>query len=134
MQKQMLVRCLLVGLGGFIGANARYLLGGWVQSKLGVGFPYGTFIINVSGSFVLGLFATLALRFGWADQWRVFFAIGFVGAYTTFSTFEYESIQLVAQGGRYTIAVINLAGSVVVGLFAAYLGVVIARLLTRGIS
>jgi CrcB protein len=125
-------KCLIVGSGGFLGAIARYLLGGWVQDKYGPSFPYGTFIINVTGSFILGLFATLSLRYAWNEQWRLLVAIGFVGAYTTFSTFEYETIQLIAEGARYKAAAINLAGSVIVGFFAAYLGVVIARLLMRG--
>ena len=125
-------RFLLVGLGGFVGANLRYLVGVWVQQKWGTSFPYGTFIVNVSGSFILGLFATLALRYGWLDHWRLLFAVGFVGAYTTFSTFEYESLQLMAYGGRWLSAAINVIGSVVAGLLAAYLGVVLARILTHG--
>ncbi len=118
---------LIVGLGGFIGANARYIVGGWVQQKWGPSFPYGTFIINVTGSFILGVFSTLFMRLAWNEQWRLLIAIGFVGAYTTFSTFEYESLQLIVQGSRYRAAAVNLAGSVVAGFFAAYLGVVLAR-------
>ena len=128
----MLTKCLIVGLGGSTGAIARYLLGGWVQERYGTSFPYGTLIINVSGSFILGLFATLAIRYAWSDHWRLLIAIGFVGAYTTFSTFEYETIQLIAEGSRYRAAAINLAGSVAAGFAAAYLGVVAARLLMRG--
>jgi CrcB protein len=127
-----LAKYLVVGAGGFIGANARYMIGGWVQRKMGASFPYGTFLINVSGSFILGLFATLALRYAWSDYWRLLIAIGFVGAYTMFSRFEYETIQLIAEGGRYRAAALNLIGSVIVGFVAAYLGVVIARLLMRG--
>lgn len=128
----MWLKCAIVGAGGFAGAVARYLVGGWAQQWWGPSFPYGTFIINVSGSFILGLFATLSIRYAWSEQWRLLIAIGFVGAYTTFSTFEYESIQLISEGGRYRAAAINLAGSVVAGFFAAYLGVVAARLLMRG--
>ncbi len=123
------MRVLVVGAGGFIGANARYLLGGWVQQRWGASYPYGTLVINVTGSFVLGLFATLALRFAWSDNWRLLIAIGFVGAYTTFSTFEYETLQLVAQGRQYGAAAANVVGSVALGLVAAYLGIVAARLL-----
>lgn len=125
-------KLLIVGLGGFVGANARYLMGEWAQQRWGPDFPYGTFVINVSGSFVLGLFATISLSLSWRQEWRLFVAIGFIGAYTTFSTFEYESIQLIAQGGRYREAAVNLLGSVIVGFIAAWLGVVVARLLLRG--
>ncbi len=127
-----MMKYLVVGLGGFIGANARYVIGGWVQERMGPSYPYGTFVINVTGCFILGMFATLALRYAWNDYWRLLIAIGFVGAYTTFSTFEYETLLLIAEGGRYWDAAINILGSVVVGLFAAYLGVIAARILMRG--
>ena len=121
---------LVVGLGGFIGANARYILGTWVGKQWGTAFPYGTFVINVTGCFILGLFATLALRFAWNDNWRLLIAIGFVGAYTTFSTFEYETLQLVADGS-WPRALLNILASVILGFGAAYIGVVAARLLVR---
>ncbi len=127
----MVTKYLIVGAGGCLGAVARYAVGGWAQQKWGAGFPYGTFIINISGSFILGLFATAALQLAWNDAWRHFIAIGFVGAYTTFSTFEYETLQLIAEGRQYRAAALNLLGSVAAGFFAAYLGVVVARLLLR---
>lgn len=126
-----LTKYLAVGLGGFLGANARYIVGGWVQQRLGPGFPYGTLIVNVSGCFVLGLFATLAMRATWGEQWRLLVAIGFVGAYTTFSTFEYETLQLIAEGARWRAAAANVLGSVAAGFGAVYLGVVAARALLR---
>lgn len=125
------MKYLVVGLGGFIGANARYIIGGWVAQKWGTGFPYGTFIINVTGCFILGLFATLALQYAWSDHWRLLIAVGFVGAYTTFSTFEYETFQLVANGS-VARAGANILASVMLGFFAAYLGVVAARLISHG--
>src|SRR5256714_1628385 len=118
---------MIVGLGGGAGAIARYLLGGWVQERYGPSFPYGTLIINVTGSFILGLFATLAIRYAWNDHWRLLIAIGFVGAYTTFSTFEYETIQLVAEGS-WARGLFNILASVVLGFLAAYIGVVLGRL------
>ncbi len=124
-------RYLVVGIGGFIGANARYIVSGWVQQKWGASFPYGTFIINVTGCFILGIFATLTQYFLWHENWRLLVAIGFVGAYTTFSTFEYETLQLVAQG-TWPRAALNIIGSVLCGFAAAQLGVITARLLTRG--
>ena len=124
-------KLLIVGLGGFVGANARYIASEWAIRRFGPGFPYGTMLVNVTGSFILGLFATLSLSLTWRPEWRLLVAIGFVGSYTTFSTFEYESIQLIAQGGRYREAAVNLLGSVIVGFAAAWIGVVIARLLLR---
>jgi len=126
-----LLKYLVVGFGGFVGANARFIVAQWAAQKWGTQFPYGTFIINTTGSFILGLFATLLLRFAWNDNWRLLIAIGFVGAYTTFSTFEYETLQLAAQN-QWSRALVNIMGSVVLGFAAAYIGVVVARLVTRG--
>lgn len=129
-QMTNLLNCLVVGAGGFIGANARYILGRWVTQKWGSAFPYGTFIINILGCLILGLFATLATRLAWNDNWRLLIAIGFVGAFTTFSTFEYETFELMRQGNLLRAGA-NLICSVMVGFFAVYLGVVIARLVLR---
>ena len=122
--------CLVVGAGGFIGANARYFIGRLVLQKWGGAFPYGTFIINILGCFILGLFGTLADRLAWNDAWRFLIAVGFVGAFTTFSTFEYETFQLASQGSLIR-AGLNVLGSVVIGFLAAGLGVLLARLLLR---
>ena len=112
-----------VGLGGFLGANARYLLGGWVASRFGAAFPYGTFVINVSGSFILGFFLAFAQDRAWvAPSARLLFAVGFVGAYTTFSTFEYESIRLL-QDGELLLGALYLIGSLVSGGVAAIAGI-----------
>lgn len=121
-----LEKYLVVALGGSFGAVARYALGGWVQTRLGTDFPYGTLVVNLTGCFLLGLFAVLALNLAWSEQWRSFVAIGFLGAYTTFSTFSYETLQLLAQGDRGR-AFWNTAGSVGLGLLAGYLGIAAAR-------
>ena len=113
---------LWVGLGGFVGANARYLMSGWVASRFGAAFPYGTYVINLTGSFILGFFLAFAEDRAWiAPSLRLLFAVGFVGAYTTFSTFEYELIRLLQErelllGGLYLI------GSVLTGGIAVVLG------------
>jgi CrcB protein len=125
-----LVNCLVVGLGGFLGANVRFLLGRWAAQRWGTDFPLGTFLINVSGSFILGLFMQLSNRLVWNDAWRLLIAIGFVGAFTTFSTFEYETFELLRQGNLLR-AGMNVIGSVAIGFLAVYLGVVAARLLLR---
>jgi CrcB protein len=122
---------LIIGMGGFIGANARFIVGRWALQKWGGQFPIGTFLINVSGSFILGLFATLALHFAWDDRWRLLIAVGFVGAFTTFSTFEYETLEL-AIHGSWSGAAANILGSVICGFVAGFIGIAVARLLTRG--
>ncbi len=125
-----MLKYLVVGIGGFIGANARFIVAQWAAQRWGPAFPYGTFIINITGCFILGLFATLMLRFAWNDNWRLLIAIGFVGAYTTFSTFEYDTLQLAAQN-QWSRALVNILGSVLLGFIAAYLGVAVARLVAR---
>jgi CrcB protein len=120
-----------VGLGGFLGANARYWLGGWVQERWGSAFPWSTFLINMTGSFILGLFVTLiseryAVRH--APTLRLAIAIGFVGAYTTFSTFEFETLMLV-ETSAWLRAFANAFGSLLAGFFSVWLGVLLARVL-----
>jgi CrcB protein len=120
-----------VGLGGFLGANARYWLGGWVSDRWGTSFPWATFVINVSGSFLLGLFVVLVGRRSFvtrAPELRLLIAVGFLGAYTTFSTFEYETLSLVGEGARLR-AFGNALGSLVAGLGAVWLGVALGRVL-----
>src|SRR3989442_529320 len=91
---------LLVGSGGFLGAIARYAIGAVVAARLGTSWPFGTFLINISGCFAIAFFMTLTTeRFVVKEAWRLLFPIGFVGAYTTFSTYEYETARLVAPGG-----------------------------------
>lgn len=123
-----LYACVLVGIGGFFGSICRYLVARAGASLLGVSFPYGTFIINVSGSFVLGVLATLVSErfFPAPDQIRWLFGIGFLGAYTTFSTFEYETHTLI-QDGSWLLAMANIFGSLFLGLMAVRLGIVLAR-------
>ncbi len=125
----MIVKLTAVAVGGAAGSVVRYLLGGWVQERVGPGFPYGTLLINVSGSFVIGLFLTLSLGLAWRDHWRLLIAIGFLGGYTTFSTFSYETLRLLAEGRQVRAALVNVGLSVAGGLAAAYLGMVLGRLL-----
>lgn len=123
-----LMACFLVGFGGFFGAIARYLIARGSAGLLGVTFPYGTFIINVSGSFLLGVLATWVgerLVPG-SDQIRLFFAIGFLGAYTTFSTFEFET-QALFEDGSWLLALTNIFGSLFLGLVAVRAGIVLAK-------
>ena len=123
----ILIKTFWVGLGGFLGANARYWLGGWVAERYGTQFPWGTFVINVSGSFILGLILTLiSERFITASYWRLLVPIGFVGAYTTFSTFEYETFALAEHGALWR-ALANVIFSVLVGFLAVWCGAKLAQ-------
>ncbi|MDQ3831030.1 MAG: fluoride efflux transporter CrcB [Candidatus Tectomicrobia bacterium] len=122
------VAYLLIGIGGFLGANARYLVAGWITARLGASFPYGTLVINVSGSFILGFFLIFISERLVHANWRLFFAIGFLGAYTTFSTFSFENFALI-QERSYVLALANMLGSVFLGLMAVVAGIVVARLL-----
>lgn len=112
-----------------MGANARFLVSSWAARLLGASFPYGTFLANISGSFLLGVtLAVLHDRALLASPQRHFFAVGFLGAYTTFSTFAYESMQLF-QSGSVLLGVVNIVGSIIVGLLAVVCGFWIGRLL-----
>lgn len=122
---------LLVALGSSIGGVARWAIATWFGRWFGTAFPWGTFFINISGSFFLGWFATvLAARLpesSWvrADDLRLLIAVGFTGAYTTFSTFEYESHELFRKGTGLTAAA-YIAASVFLGLLAIRMGVMLA--------
>ena len=116
-----------ISVGAVLGANARYFVGGWLSDRFGTGFPVGTLFINVTGSFMIGLFLTLiGDRLVIADWWRPLVAIGFLGSYTTFSTFSFETLAL-AQSGAWGLATLNVVGSVAGSLVGVYLGTVLAR-------
>jgi CrcB protein len=117
-----------IGVAGCLGALARYGLEGLVSRRAGA-FPWGTFVVNVSGSFLLGVVATvLGERLAVAPWLRATVAIGFLGAYTTFSTLSLESYRLL-ETRSYALAGANLVGSVTAGLVALYGGVVVGRVL-----
>jgi CrcB protein len=119
---------LLVGLGGFIGANARFvvarLVGGLFETK----FPLGTFVINVSGSFLLGVLGTVVAQkvMPNSESMRLALGVGFLGAFTTFSTFEFETHALFDDGSWLT-ATTNIFASLFVGLLAVRAGIVVAK-------
>ena len=119
----------LVAAGGALGAMARYLVNRAMNDWLGAQFPYGTMAINLSGSFVLGLFLTLlAARGALTAEYRLFLAVGFLGAYTTFSTWTFESAALLT-GGAPLAALVNLFGSLLLGMLSVFAGIALGRLL-----
>jgi CrcB protein len=119
----------MVGLGGFLGSIARFWLGSYVTFRMGARFPYGTFVINISGSFLIGLVVTLlAERAHWSPNFLYLIPIGFIGAYTTFSTFELEAFRSV-RNGDLLLAFLNVILSVTVGFIAVWLGVATGRTL-----
>lgn len=114
---------------GALGALARYAVGGWVSDRASGVFPWGTLIVNVSGSLLLGfLFVLLTERFLPHPTLRLGLTVGFLGAYTTFSTFSLETLRLI-QDGAVGIAAMNVAASVAAGLLAVYLGTIAGRAL-----
>jgi CrcB protein len=118
---------LLISAGAILGANLRYWVGGWAAERLGASFPYGNLIINLTGSFILGVFITLATdRLLLDPRWRVFFAIGFLGSYTTFSSYTFESVSLMLNN-QWGLGLFNLFGSALLGGVAVALGIVLAR-------
>jgi len=122
-----LTNALAVGIAGFAGAMARYYVQALGVRVVGTGFPWATLFINVSGSFVLGWFMTMAAwRWeGVSDATRLAVAVGFLGAYTTFSTWAYDSWQQIARG-EWGWAALNLVGSLVLGLAAVWAGIACA--------
>jgi CrcB protein len=123
---------LIIGLGGFLGANTRYLVQLWAANRWGADFPFGTMVANVSGSFLIAFFLTLATgRLSVSTELRLFVAVGFLGGYTTFSSLTFETFRLFEQGGWLT-ASLNLMGNVILGLVAVFLGVFLAQLAQGG--
>ena len=120
---------LFLAVGGAFGAVSRYLVQGWVQDLTGGRFPWGTFVVNISGSFVLGLIFALAMdRAVLSPEIRVPLLVGFIGSYTTFSTLMLESWVLVEEGDILHMFG-NLALSVAVGMVAVMAGLAIGRAL-----
>ncbi|HEU5433323.1 MAG TPA: fluoride efflux transporter CrcB [Thermomicrobiales bacterium] len=127
--RERLATMTAIGVGAIAGANARYLVGLWVAARWGSAFPWGTLLINLSGSFVLGFYLALVTeRLTGRSTTRLLLATGFLGAYTTFSTFSYETVALV-QHGALGPAVAYVAASLIGGLIAVFAGVVAAHAL-----
>jgi CrcB protein len=118
-------KLFIIGCGGFVGAIARYGISGWVQNWSGERFPAGTLAVNVLGCFLLGaLMALVHERQQVGDSMRAFVGVGLLGAFTTFSTFGHETVELL-QDARWWLGGAYVAGNVVIGLAAVLLGRVV---------
>jgi len=122
------VQYVAVAVGAMLGANLRFVVGNWAADRWGADFPYGTFVINVSGAFAIGLLLSfIGERVGVSPLWRLFFATGFLGGYTTFSSYTWEALTL-AQDGEWVGAGVYIFGSNVLGFVGVWLGATLARL------
>lgn len=122
-----MMQWIAIASGGALGAVLRYATSTLIYNKFGQGFPYGTLGVNIIGSFIMGcLYILLIERLSVATEWRSFLLIGLLGAFTTFSTFSLETLNLMFSG-EITKAMLNIALSVILCLFAAWFGVLIGR-------
>jgi CrcB protein len=122
-----LQKYFLIALGGALGSIARYWVGSSVTSRMGIKFPYGTFVINITACIIIGFsLAFLASRTDLNPAWRFLIPVGFVGAYSTFSTFEWE-IFANLQTGAFLIACLYVVLSLILGLISVWCGVLLAK-------
>jgi len=122
-----LIRYLVVVIGGGAGALARYVAASAIMTRFGGKFPLGTLVINVTGSFLIGFLMTmLTERFNLDPVWRLLLVVGFLGGYTTFSSFEWETYTAVREGALWN-GMLNVVSSVMLGYVAVWLGVLLAR-------
>lgn len=122
-----LQKYLYIALGGGLGSIARYWVGSTVSGRLGARFPYGTFVINITACILLGFAMTyLGKRTGLDPGWRFLVPIGFIGAYSTFSTYEWETFSTL-RGGAFFMAALYAVSSLVLGLIAVWAGAMLAE-------
>lgn len=129
MDRVMMQQYGAVAAGAVLGACLRFAVANWAAQRWGTDFPYGTFLVNVSGAFVIGLFlALLAVRAEVNPLWRPFFATGFLGGYTTFSALAWEALAL-AQDGAWARFALYVGGTNLLGFLGVWLGASLSRLL-----
>lgn len=123
----MLRTILLVGTGGFIGSVMRYLVQVFMEKGMSSTFPWGTFMANIAGSFIIGIVFALAQKGNLLSaEWRMFLAVGFCGGFTTFSSFAYNNLTMLKEQA-YGQFIWNVGGSLFFGLLAVYLGMILVR-------
>ena len=122
-----LQKYLLIAVGGALGSIARYWVGSTIGSRMGSRFPYGTLVVNLTACLIIGFSLTyLGRRLELSPAWRYLIPIGFIGAYSTFSTYEWETLSSL-RSGAFAIATLYALGSLVLGLAATWLGMVLAE-------
>ena len=127
MDKYLVDKYLLVLFGGGVGALGRYIAGTAIAERVGTRFPSaGTMVINVTGSFLIGFLMAILTRRLAHPNWRLLLVVGFLGGYTTFSSFEYETLQAVESGAMW-MGLLNVVGSVVFGYLAVWIGSAIGK-------
>jgi fluoride exporter len=125
------IKYVTILAGGGLGALVRYVAGVAIMERYGGRFPLGTFVINVTGCFAIGvLMPLLTERVGVNPLWRLLLVTGFLGGYTTFSSFGWETVQAV-RGGDRLLGLMNAAGSLILGYIAVWLGVLVADFIRR---
>lgn len=118
---------LLIALGGALGSIARYWVGSTIGSRMGSRFPYGTLVVNLTACIIIGFSLTyLGKRVELSPAWRYLIPIGFIGAYSTFSTYEWETLTTL-RSGAFALAGLYAVGSLLLGLAATWLGMVFAE-------
>lgn len=129
-RKPVMINMLAIALGAAVGANLRYGLSVWAAQRFGTAFPYGTLIVNVLGSFVIGLILGLAVtRLTLSTPWRLLLVTGLLGGFTTFSSFSYETYDLIERGA-WLAAGGYILSSVGIGLLACICGIGVARMIS----
>jgi fluoride exporter len=125
----MLRMILLAGSGGFIGSVMRYLVQYYMEKNLESTFPWGTFIANVAGSFIIGIVFALAEKGNLMNaEWRIFLAVGICGGFTTFSSFAYNNLSMLNERAWGSLF-LNIGGNLFLGILAVYLGIILIRLI-----
>jgi CrcB protein len=126
-EEKALQKYFLIAAGGALGSIARYWVGSTIAGRMGTRFPFGTFVINITACIIIGFSLTyLGKRAGLNPAWRFFIPVGFIGAYSTFSTYEWETLSTL-RAGAFAMAGVYAIGSLVLGLAATWFGAVLAE-------